>query len=205
MSGNVSDCMTGLNLAPALALNADFRPLSYFPLSLWSWQDTVKAVFLGRVTIISEYETMIRSPSKAMRLPSVIALKDYIPQSRNPAFTRFNVFLRDRFSCQYCLSEFPAHELTFDHVVPKSRGGRTTWTNVVAACNRCNLMKANKLPEACGMRPPIKPVQPTTWQLQQNGRRFPPNYLHHSWHDYLYWDTELEHDQQSGNGAPENG
>ena len=70
---------------PALVLNADFRPLSYFPLSLWSWQDSVKAVFLERVTIISEYEEQVSSPSMQMKLPSVIALKEYIPQSRHPA------------------------------------------------------------------------------------------------------------------------
>ena len=184
-------------LAPALALNADFRPLSYFPLSLWSWQDTIKAVFLDRVTIISEYDSYIHSPSLTMRLPSVIALKDYVQQSRNPAFTRFNVFLRDRFSCQYCSREFQAQDLTFDHVVPRSLGGRTTWQNVVAACSRCNLAKANKLPKECGMRPRVEPVQPSTWQLQENGRKFPPNHLHHSWRDYLYWDTELETDGQS--------
>lgn len=182
-------------LAPALALNADFRPLSYFPLSLWSWQDTVKAVFLDRVTIISEYDSTISSPSLTMRLPSVIALKSYVQQSPNPAFTRFNVFLRDRFSCQYCGGEFQAQELTFDHVVPRSKGGRTTWQNVVAACSKCNLIKGNKLPKDCGMFPKIEPAQPNTWQLQENGRRFPPNYLHHSWRDYLYWDAELEQDQ----------
>ena len=181
-------------LAPALALNADFRPLSYFPLSLWSWQDTVKAVFLDRVTIISEYDSYIRSPSLTMRLPSVIALKDYVQQSRHPAFTRFNVFLRDRFSCQYCMREHQAQDLTFDHVVPRSKGGRTTWTNVVAACSGCNLLKGNKLPRECGMSPRIEPSQPTTWELQENGRRFPPNHLHHSWRDYLYWDTELENE-----------
>jgi len=70
----------------ALVLNADFRPLSYFPLSLWSWQDSVKAVFLDRVTIISEYEEQVSSPSMQMKLPSVIALKEYIPQSRHPAY-----------------------------------------------------------------------------------------------------------------------
>jgi 5-methylcytosine-specific restriction endonuclease McrA len=181
-------------LAPALALNADFRPLSYFPLSLWSWQDTVKAVFLERVTIVSEYDSYIHSPSLTMKLPSVIALKDYVQQSRHPAFTRFNVFLRDKFSCQYCSREFQAQDLTFDHVVPRSKGGRTTWQNVVAACSRCNLQKANKLPHQCGMQPHVAPAQPTTWELQENGRRFPPNHLHHSWRDYLYWDTELEND-----------
>ena len=183
-----------VQFAPALALNADFRPLNYFPLSLWSWQDAIKAVFSERVTIISEYDTCIHSPSLTMRLPSVIALKDYIHQQQNPAFTRFNVFLRDQFTCQYCLHAFQAQYLTFDHVIPKSRGGKTTWHNVVAACSKCNLIKANKLPKECDMSPKVMPTQPTSWQLQENGRRFPPNYLHHSWRDYLYWDSELERD-----------
>ncbi|MGZ8996271.1 MAG: HNH endonuclease, partial [Rhodospirillales bacterium] len=115
---------------PALVLNADFRPLSYFPLSLWSWQEAVKAVFLRRVNVISEYDRLVRSPSREIRLPSVIALKQYVPVSRRPAFTRFNLFLRDRFVCQYCASALPAERLTFDHVIPRVRGGRTEWVNV---------------------------------------------------------------------------
>ena len=180
--------------SPALVLNADFRPLSYFPLSLWSWQDAVKAVFLDRVNIVAEYESSVRSPSFSMRLPSVISLKEYIPLSRQPAFTRFNVFFRDRFDCQYCGEWFPVHELTFDHVVPRSRGGRTSWDNVVTACSACNLRKANNSVSESQMFPRQPPKQPSTWQLQENGRAFPPNYLHESWRDFLYWDTELQDD-----------
>jgi 5-methylcytosine-specific restriction endonuclease McrA len=175
-----------------LVLNADFRPLSYFPLSLWPWQEAVKAVFLDRVNILSEYDREVRSPSFAMRLPSVIALKTYIPLARRPAFTRFNVFLRDRFVCQYCGGPRPASELTFDHVVPRSRGGITTWDNVVTACCECNLRKGNKLPVESGLHPRRKPIEPTNFQLQENGRGFPPNFLHDSWRDFLYWDTELD-------------
>lgn len=177
---------------PALVLNADFRPLSYFPLSLWAWQDTVKAVFMDRVNVLSEYERVVRSPSFSMRLPSVIALKQYVPQARRSAFTRFNVFLRDRFSCQYCRRQTSAEHLTFDHLVPRSRGGRTLWTNVCTACASCNLRKGNRLPRECGMFPRRMPYEPTTQVLQEHGRQFPPNYLHDSWTDYLYWDTELE-------------
>ncbi len=108
---------------PALVLNADFRPLSYFPLSLWSWQETIKAVVSDRVAVVSEYDRLIHSPRLTMRLPSVISLKDYVPTARRPAFTRFNVFLRDRFTCQYCSRPFPTHDLTFDHVIPRSKGG----------------------------------------------------------------------------------
>ena len=87
---------------PALVLNADYRPLSYYPLSLWCWQDAVKAVFLDRVNIVSEYERRVRSPSIEIKLPSVVSLKSYVRPALYPAFTRFNVFLRDRFVCQYC-------------------------------------------------------------------------------------------------------
>ncbi|MEM8915890.1 MAG: HNH endonuclease [Pseudomonadota bacterium] len=177
---------------PALVLNADYRPLSYFPLSLWSWQDAVKAVFLDRVDIVSEYDRVVRSPSFEIRLPSVISLREYVPAARRPAFTRFNVFLRDSFTCQYCGEGFPTQELTFDHVIPRSRGGRTTWENVVTACSSCNLKKGDKLPKACGMEPRTEPSQPTSSRLQKNGRAFPPNFLHQSWRDFLYWDTELE-------------
>jgi 5-methylcytosine-specific restriction endonuclease McrA len=184
--------MASPDSCPALVLNADFRPLSYFPLSLWPWQEAVKAVFLDRVNIISEYDRVVRSPSFEMRLPSFISLKEFIPQARRPAFTRFNVFLRDRFCCQYCGQHLPTHELTFDHLVPRSRGGRTCWENVVTACQVCNLVKGSRLPQEAHMFPRQRPSQPSTYLLQENGRGFPPNYLHESWRDFLYWDTELE-------------
>ncbi len=186
--------LASLENCPALVLNADYRPLSYYPLSLWPWQDAVKAAFLERVNIVSEYDRAIRSPSFEMQLPSVIALKQYVPLARRPAFTRFNVFLRDRFICQYCAGRFPVEDLTFDHVVPRSRGGRTSWANVVTACSRCNLAKGSRLPNECGMRPHRTPLAPSAHELHEAGRSFPPRYLHGSWRDYLYWDTELEQD-----------
>ncbi|MGV6818867.1 MAG: HNH endonuclease [Parvularcula sp.] len=176
---------------PALVLNADFRPLSYFPLSLWSWQDTLKAVFLDRVDVVAEYEREVASPTFRMRLPSVVSLKTYVNHARKPAFTRFNVFLRDGFACQYC-GKGERSDLTFDHVVPRSKGGKTTWQNIVAACSPCNLRKGNKMPRDVGMFPAKTPRQPNMFELNEKGRAFPPNYLHESWTDFLYWDTELE-------------
>jgi len=180
-----------LDKCPALVLNADFRPLSYFPLSVWPWQDAVKATLMGRVNTVAEYDRVIRSPNLEMPLPSVVSLKEYIRPADRPAFTRFNVFLRDRFTCQYSGQRLPAHELTFDHVIPRSRGGRTSWENVVTASGAYNLAKANRTPEEAGMQLLTKPRQPDTWELIENGRAFPPNFLHESWGDYLYWDTEL--------------
>jgi len=176
---------------PALVLNADFRPLSYYPLSVWCWQDTIKAVFMKRVNVVSEYSTTIHSPSMEMPIPSVIALKGYVTARRNPAFTRFNVFLRDGFTCQYCQHEFPTEALTFDHVIPRSRGGLTTWDNVVTACAPCNLTKGAHSPAKAGLKLVRPPKRPSSHELIANGRAFPPNYLHDSWRDFLYWDTEL--------------
>ena len=174
---------------PALVLNADYRPLSYFPLSLWSWQSSVKAVFLDRVNILSEYDRTIRSPSFEMRLPSVISLREYIHPAKYPAFTRFNLFLRDKFACTYCGVDT---DLTFDHVVPRSQGGRTTWENIVAACSACNIKKGGRTPREAKMFPAREPERPTMFELNERGRAFPPHYLHESWQDFLYWDSELE-------------
>ena len=178
-----------LEKCPALVLNADFRPLSYYPLSLWCWQDAVKSVFLDKVSIVSNYQKIIRSPSFEMRLPSVIALKSFVKPSENPNFTRFNVFLRDKFACQYCGDK---RDLTFDHLLPKSRGGLTDWENVVTACSSCNVKKGGKLYKDCDLKLSNKPYVPSVDDLHRNGRTFPPNFLHESWMDYLYWDIELE-------------
>lgn len=156
----------------------------------------MKAVFRERVSILSEYETEVHAPNFSMRLPSVIAPKDFVLTTRFPAFTRFNVFLRDSFRCQYCGHQHPTQELTFDHVVPRSRGGRTAWDNVVTACGKCNLRRSLV---ATGMRY-VSTSQTGTpdyaYLLQENGRAFPPNFLHESWRDFLYWDAELEFGNQ---------
>lgn len=180
---------TSLRDYPALVLNADFRPLSYFPLSLWPWQDAIKAAYLDRVSIVAEYETVARSPSTEINIPSVVVLKDYVRPARSVAFTRFNLFLRDEFRCQYCGAR---GDMTFDHVIPRCRGGRTTWENVVAACGPCNLRKGSRTLKAAGMRVRRPARKPLPSELQNRGRKFPPNYLHESWMDFLYWDAELE-------------
>ena len=174
---------------PALVLNADYRPLSYYPLSLWPWQEAVKAAFLARVDIIAEYDEEVRSPSMTLKIPSVVVLKDYVKPRKRVAFTRFNLFLRDEFRCQYCGSK---DDLTFDHVVPRASGGITSWENVVAACAPCNLRKGSKSLRQVNMSLRKIPRQPGASELMDVGRKFPPNHLHDSWLDFLYWDAELE-------------
>ena len=159
-----------LSNCPALVLNADYTPLSYYPLSLWPWQTAIKAVFLERVDIVATYEREVHSASLDMKIPSVIALRQFVKPSEFPAFTRFNLFLRDKFQCQYCGCP---DQLTFDHVVPRRLGGRT--------------------PAQAAMRLITEPIRPTSWHLQERGRLFPPGHLHESWRDWLYWDVELEY------------
>ena len=173
---------------PALVLNADFRPMSYFPLSLLSWQDAISAVFSERVSVVAEYEAWARSPSTQIHLPSVVALRKYQRTPRRVAFTRFNVFLRDRFTCQYCGEAFPSPQLTFEHVIPRSRGGQMIWSNIVTACVPCNTGKGNSL----RIKPRRQPKEPTHSELMAAKRAFPPGYLHESWTDFLYWDAQHE-------------
>ena len=137
---------------PALVLNADFRPLSYFPLSTLPWQDAITAVVKDHVSVVAEYDEVVRSPSRTMRLPSVVAMRTYVPRPHRVAFTRFNVFLRDRFRCQYCGIGVSMKTGTRDHVRPLSRGGPDVLANVVTACRDCNGRKDARTPDEAGMK-----------------------------------------------------
>lgn len=180
------------NAYPALLLNADFQPVNMHPLSTINWQDAIKAVFSDRVIVVEEYDVDVHSGHQAWRLPSVVALKEYVRRDQKPTFSRYNVYLRDNFTCQYCGNEFETRLLTFDHVIPRFAGGKSTWENVVAACSPCNHRKGSKLTTEAKMFPINKPVAPTIWDLHMRGRKMPQKYLHESWRDYLYWDSELE-------------
>ena len=147
-----------------------------------------------KAEVIETDGTRIHSPNASFAAPVVIRLRYYVrvPHNLPMPLSRRAILLRDVFTCQYCGMRSGAEGLTFDHVIPKSRGGRTTWPNVVAACEPCNLRKGGMMPVEAQMFPRSRPRQPTTHELQQNGRSYPPNYLHESWRDFLYWDSELE-------------
>ena len=175
---------------PALILNADYRPLSYFPLSLWPWQEAIKAVYLKRVNVAAEYEEVVRSEKLTLPLPSVIVLKNYVMPTKTVPFTRATLFLRDEFTCQYC--GYKGKDLTFDHVVPKSRGGKTRWDNVVAACQSCNLRKAAKTTSQAGFKLKKVPTKPSPEVLLNKGKKFPPSDMHKSWNDFLYFEKDFD-------------
>lgn len=178
---------------PALVLNADYRPLSYFPLSTIPWQEALRAVISDRVDSVAEYDFTVRSPSIEMRLPSVIALREYQPLTRTPALTRFNIWLRDKARCCYCLILLTESEFTFDHILPKSKGGVTSWTNIATCCTTCNLAKGNKLLANCGLKLQQKPYVPTQADLNSSGIGLGKKQktFHNTWIDFMYWDSEL--------------
>ena len=160
---------------------------SYEPLHICSWKRAIILLVKGKA------ETVVRNRKEiggGWRMPLVIRLLYYIkiPHKDIP-LTRRNIMHRDNYTCQYCGKK---NDLTIDHIIPRSKGGRTTWQNVITACAQCNLAKGNRLPEDAGMFPSQRPFRPNSFHLQEIGRAFPPNYLHDSWRDYLYWDTELD-------------
>lgn len=188
----VSILNSGIENKPTLLLNADYQPLSVFPLSTIGWQEAVRRVLDETANVVAVYDDLVvRSPTFQMQVPSVLSLKRYV-ETKAPSFTRYNVFLRDGFRCQYCGQRFHASELTFDHLHPRSKGGKTNWENIVSACMKCNLKKADKSLKESGLELRKMPFKPSRYDLEKSGKDFPPKYLHETWRDYLYWDTEIE-------------
>jgi len=170
----VSDC---------LVLNGNYQPLSLLPLSVIGWQQAVKLYFLGRVRIIENYDNWeVHSPSMDFKVPALVALRKYYPIQKQIRFTRYNMFLRDMYQCQYCSDTFPTIDLTIDHVLPLSKGGGTNWENCVSACKKCNTKKGNTV----GQMIPIKNAyQPDYFNLSIIRRKRPFSIKHPSWLEYI--------------------
>ena len=165
----------------------------YEPIKIVSWQRAITLLFLGKVEVIEEYDRDIKSISLVIKVPAVVRLLAAIRRHKQPVkFSRVNIYGRDRYTCQFCGDKKPIAELTYDHVVPRSQGGTTTWTNIVTACEACNRKKANRTPEQAGMRLLAQPVQPKA--LPALVITVSKESMPDAWRDYLYWTGELEHD-----------
>jgi Restriction endonuclease len=181
---------------PVLYLNADFAPMSVFPLSTLTWQDAIAGILKKKLYVVSEYEDVIPTvnPRNSFRFPSVVVSSKYVSKAHHHAsFNRENIWFRDMGKCAYCRKDVSLRDLTFDHVYPRSLGGPTDWENIVCACQECNVRKANKTLKQVGMQPFRSPYRPTSYELARNartmGRYAPPL---ESWVDYIYWIGELE-------------
>lgn len=136
---------------------------TYFPVKIISWQRAMILLLTGRAEMILEYENMaIRTVNQSFSLPKILRLNSRHLSQKTPRFSRFNIFLRDRFTCQYCYQSFHARSLTLDHILPLSRGGPTTWENIVAACAECNTRKGSQTPREAGMQL-LKEPRPPKW------------------------------------------
>lgn len=135
--------------------------VSYEILNITGWQRAVCLIFSGKAEMLEEGDRMIRSVSTELRLPSVIRMNYYIKKPRLfVPLSRSNVFMRDRYTCQYCGQARRSPELTLDHIVPRSLGGETCWENIVTACRRCNTKKGNRTTEMAGMKLLKRPRTP---------------------------------------------
>ena len=134
---------------------------SYEPISIIGWKKAITLVALEKVEIVEEYQRKVRSKYLTMKMPAVIRLLKMFRRPRKRVkFNRQNILLRDRFYCQYCKQQFPVKELTYDHVIPRSRGGKTCWENIVTCCNSCNTKKGNRMPQEVNMKVYRQPTRP---------------------------------------------
>ena len=161
----------------ALKLDATYRPVGVI--------DAIEALVLcivGKAKAIETYTREICSPSKAFKLPAVIVLTNIVRYRFGGIMcNRQNVIWRDGNRCQYCSKVFSTENLTVDHIVPKSRGGEKSWTNLVTACKKCNQKKGCRTPRECGMIPIHSPAKPRTNILKTTTN------ISDLWKNYL-WD-----------------
>lgn len=178
-----------------LLLNTDGQPLSMLPISIVTWQTAIRLLMLGKVRVVSEHEWVVRSPSTTMRVPSIIMTTKYIKWPRTVKFNRYNLYLRDDFTCQLQITSrcsraygknHEVSELTLDHINPRSKGGSNSWMNLVTACGTCNSHKGND-----GIVPKKMPSIPTYYELIEKRKKSSLTISDLSWLDYLSWDEDL--------------
>ncbi len=139
-----------------------FLDTAYRPLRIESWQRAIADVMLGKLEVI-EYsaDRTIQGVGRTYPMPSVVRVVRHFKRDRiRLKFSRLNIYARDRFECQYCGARKATEDLTFDHVMPRSRGGRTCWENIVTACRDCNGEKADRTPAEADMRLRSTPKKP---------------------------------------------
>lgn len=198
--------VTAVLKRPTLVLNRNWQPIGVASVSrslVMVWNDTARIVDPADYSLYTwedwsrlkpaDGEPVVRTVQFEMRVPEVISLTRYDRfHRRTVPFTRRNLFRRDRFMCQYCGSSPGGNELTIDHVVPRSRGGNTSWENCVLACVRCNHRKANRTPTEAHMA-----IRKIAEQPQWNPVYAARHIKVESWERFLseaYWNIQLEDD-----------
>jgi 5-methylcytosine-specific restriction endonuclease McrA len=170
----------------------------YEPVARVSWQRAITLLFSNKAELVEEYpDREIHSVTFTIKMPSIIRFLRNIRRRKSAVkFSRENVLVRDSEKCQYCGRKVTLKEFTYDHVVPRSQGGLTTWENVVVCCVDCNQKKACRTPEQAGMRLINKPVKPKKLPERVRFVLTFQNGMPESWKqfasDYRYWNSSLE-------------
>jgi len=169
-----------------LLLNITFEPLKVI-----NWKKAIIMLTLGKVEVLEEHNREIHSVSFAIKLPAVIRLLRFVRRPKTPVkFSRQNIYIRDNYKCQYCGSKLPPAELTWDHVLPRARGGKTEWENIVTCCIDCNRGKGGRFPSEASMTLIRKPSRPEWLPILKITLGF--KHMPQTWRDYIYWNVELE-------------
>ncbi len=131
------------------------------PHKIISWQRAVVLAYLNKVEVLETWDETLHGPTATMKAPAVVRLtKGSVTTKQSVRFSRVNVFTRDRFRCQYCGERKALKQLNYDHVVPRVKGGKTCWENIVTSCYACNDRKGSRTPEEAGMKLRRKPFKP---------------------------------------------
>lgn len=183
-------------MSDVLLLNADGMPLSSVPLSVVSWQIAMRLLFTDKVKVLKEYDDwVVRSQKLEIKVPSIVIMSEQVKWAKTLKYSRSNVYLRDDFTCQLqstsrCkerAGKAPIADLTLDHVVPKSHGGKTSWTNVVTCCKTCNSEKGNDHT----IVPKKPPAKPTYYQILAKRKTLPIHIKDEDWKFYIQWPDHL--------------
>ncbi len=169
-------------MSDTLLLNADAQPVSYLPLSTLCWQDAIKYMVLEKGRVLEWHDNwIVRSARWETRVPSIIMLTEYMKPKVTVRFSKGNIFLRDRYTCQYCGIKLVKSDCTLDHVLPVSHGGKSTFENSTTSCGPCNASKANDK----RIKPKIRPYKPDFWELVNKRKEMGFQVKHDSWLDYI--------------------
>ncbi len=169
--------------------------MTYEPIRIIDWQDAMTLIVTGDAEVVEEIDQPVRSAMQTWNMPSVIRQLKKFKRRGEVKFSRLNIYMRDNWTCQYCRQKMRTQELTFDHVLPRAQGGKTSWTNIVTACRPCNSRKDNRTPEQAKMRLLRQPEQPK-WLPAQTVIRLKT--IPKQWEPYIdvrsvaYWTEELE-------------
>jgi len=176
-------------MADTLLLNSDGQPVNYLPISIINRKESIMYMFHDKCNVLEWYDDwVVHSPSWETKVPAVIMLKEFVRAKTRVRFCKSNVFLRDMYSCQYCGTDVTKTTGTLDHVVPISRGGKTSWENIVTACESCNSQKGNKM--SPDWRPAYKPYRPGYYELVRKRKQLPFTVKHPSWYQWLDIDPQ---------------